>query len=231
MNRTIFLRWVVANILSAVVGFLTGLLLGLVIGPFEMLRAGTTGAVVGFAQWQVLRDYLKDMRSLPWVVVTGMSYGLSVLVVAIVSLGFAMAGAVGMELNKDAVTGFIQLSRETNPYEAVLAMANTFGSARFAAALVGATGGLVVGVAQWWVLRHYVRGSLLWVPIVAVGGLVGLSASLFTSLYTYDGLDNNASLFVVVLSLSPAGIFMFGSVVTGLGLMWLLRASNMKSVV
>jgi len=202
---------------------MAGFVVALVLGGFEMLIFGSMGAVIGFAQWQVLREYFGEMRAVTWVSLTALGYGLSALVLSLVSLGYAMASAVSLELGKDAVLGFIQRANSTNTIEAILALAYSFWSARVGAALIGAMGGLVLGFAQWWVLRNHVRRAGLWILIVAVGGLVGQSVALFTSLYAYDGPDNNASLFLVILSLSPAGIFMFASFISGLGLMWLLR--------
>jgi hypothetical protein len=40
-------------------------------------------------------------------------------------------------------------------------------------ALVGALSGLGIGIAQWWVLRELVEGSLVWIPATAVAWALG----------------------------------------------------------
>jgi hypothetical protein len=223
MNWTILYRWLLANFLGGVVGYLTGLLISTVIGGFSLLIGGVIGAVVGLAQWQVLHDYLPDLRAIQWVSFTALGYGLSLPLLSY--LGAAMAAAASLQVQGDTIQGYIDLANKRNEVEALLAMAVSFWTSRLGAALVGALMGVVLGSAQWWVLRKHVRWAARWLAITAAGGIVGVSAALFASLYVYDRTANNVSLFILGLSLNPAGIFLVGSLITGLALVWLARKS------
>ena len=44
-------------------------------------------------------------------------------------------------------------------------------------ALVGAVTGLGIGVAQWWLLRELIDGSLIWIPATAVAWALGWTVS------------------------------------------------------
>ncbi len=223
MNLTILYRWLLANFLGGVVGYLTGLLISSVIGGFSLLIGGVIGAVVGLAQWQMLRDYLPDLRAIHWVSFTALGYGLSLPVLSY--LGSAMAAAASLQVPGDTIQGYIDLANKRNEVEAILALVVSFWTSRLGAALVGALMGAVLGSAQWWVLRRHARWAARWLAVTAAGGIVGVSAALLASLYVYDRTANNVSLFILGLSLSPAGIFLVGSLITGLALVWLARKS------
>ena len=216
MNWTVYIRWVIANLLGGIVGYLTAFLLSFIIGGFGLLIGGAIGAVVGLAQWQVLRDYIPDMQGSRWVSFTALGYGVSAQLIAF--LGLAMAYTANIEVQGDAVQGFIDLAEARNGLEAILALATSFWSARLGAMLLGALAGAVLGLSQWWVLRRHVQWAALWVPVVAAAGIVGTSAALFTALYVYDGTVNNASILIVGFSVNVAGIFFIGSLITGLAL-------------
>jgi hypothetical protein len=224
MNWTIFLRWVVANFLGGVVGYLTGLLIAVMIGGFHVLLVAAAGAVIGLAQWQVLRDYLGDIRALRWVGVSALGFVLSMSV--FYYLEYAIALAVGLQVSGDTVQGWVNLANEPGSQGAtavILALAGTYPSGLLGAAAVGLLGGAIIGATQWIVLRGHSLGALWWVLANALAGLVGAVAAVYLSMAVYDGPDNIPALFTVDISLSPPGVFIIGSIVTGFSLMYLAR--------
>lgn len=230
MNWTILFRWVLANFLGGVVGYLAGLLFALVVGGFSLLFGGVIGAVIGLAQWQVLRDYMEEMRAVSWISFSALGFGLSVP--ALSYLGYGIAFATGLETGGDPVQGWINLasSRGPNgPVEAMLALVGRFPSALIGAAIVGALAGAVIGTAQLVVLRRHSQWAYWWVPATAIAGLVGTIAALYVSIGVYNGLYDENALFIVSIALSPAGISILGSVVTGLVLARLVERKTHRA--
>ena len=207
-------------------GFLASLLVAMLLGGFSLLIGGVTGAVLGLAQWQTLRDYVDGIQAGRWMAFTALGFGLSVPVLGY--LGYAVAIATGLETTGDPVQGWINLASgrgPVGPLEAMLALVGQFPSGALGGAAVGALVGAIVGTTQFFALRRHMPDAYRWVPSSAAAGAVGTVAALYLGVAVYDGLYNETALFVVGMAISPAGIFALGSIVTGLGLTRLTRKS------
>jgi hypothetical protein len=204
------------------VGYLTGLLIAVVIGGFNVLLVAAAGAVIGLAQWQVLRDYLGEIRASRWVGWTALGFVLSMS--AFYYLEYAIALAVGLQVSGDTVQGWINLANEPGSQGAtavVLALASTYPSGLLGAAVVGLLGGAIIGATQWVVLRRHSSRAMWWVPATALAGVVGAVAAVYLSIAVYDGPDSIPALFTVDISLSPPGVFIVGSIITAFSLVYL----------
>ena len=168
-----------------------------------------TSGTVGQAQWRLLRRYLPKARL--WVRATTIGGSVGLTLAVLVAAGIVMVGS-GTRLGRQGTIGLW-----------------------IAASIVG---GMVVGVAQWLVLRHHVRragwwlaaasvGAATWPAAMAAGWLVGSSASrLLAGLAGSDGIAGSLVALVqwmlggaVAMALSWAG---YGAV-TGIVLVWLLQ--------
>jgi hypothetical protein len=143
------------------------------------------GALIGFAQWLVLRRHLSSAWW--WIIVSFLGWGV---------MGLSSFGVIGwfaprtMRLFPRLVYGVID----------------------------GATLGLILGMAQWWVLRQYVSkawgwiftNSLNWSISLAVGWIVGGLLRRFTQMFLSE-----------VLGLGVTWMLVAG--LTGISLIRLLR--------
>lgn len=219
MNWTILYRWVLSNFLGGVVGYLTGLLFAYIIGDFSLVISAVMGAVVGLAQWQVLSEYLAEMRALRWVGFTALGFAFGWTLFAY--LGYAIAFTTSLETVGDPVQGWIDLSLSRGPLgplEAMLALISTFPSGLLGAAVIGALTGAVIGLSQVVVLRRHAKWAYRWLAAAAATGMAGTIAALYLSIGVYNGQDDFTALFIVSVALSPVGITILGSLVTGLAL-------------
>lgn len=142
--------------------------------PANLLGGAVLGAVLGPAQWLVLRRYISAAGWWVPASIVGLACG--------VALGMAAADALGPIFSTDA-----SIARQSGPgLRPLLNMAATAG-------IGGAGIGLCLGGAQWLVLRREVPGAgrwlvtsaLGWPAALAVGALVlnngGLIAGLLVA--------------------------------------------------
>jgi hypothetical protein len=114
----------------------------LVIGAYE-------GAIVGAAQWLVLRRVLPDLRARSWVGAT--------LVGAVIAW---MLGRV-----PSALADWNGASAQAQPSLAIILLLST---------AAGAALGLILGTAQWFVLRNHVARAGVWIGANALAWAVGM---------------------------------------------------------
>jgi len=161
-------RWVAANALGELVGlggvFLCGFALIAAVGEPRgaatiLLFAGVTialgafeGAVVGYAQWRVLRDLLPALGAAAW---TGATV-----------LGAVVAWLLGMIPSTVASLGESAGGPPPAEPPAAVVMLLAVG--------MGAVGGLVLSFAQWRVLRRHGPGALGWLAANAAAWAVAM---------------------------------------------------------
>src|SRR5438105_10543275 len=70
LRWVVWVRWMLANLLSGVVGYVAAVLIAAILNGYNIFIGGVIGIIVGLAQWQVLRDYAAGIRAGPWVAFT-----------------------------------------------------------------------------------------------------------------------------------------------------------------
>jgi uncharacterized membrane protein YeaQ/YmgE (transglycosylase-associated protein family) len=213
----VWLRWLVANLLGGVVGYLAGSLLAPMLGSFPTLIAGIMGAIVGIAQWQTLRDFVPSLNGSLWVAFTALGFGLAAPMIQLT--GQAMAWTSRM------VPMWEDMVRESNSIRATLELIIDwrYPLAFIGAALTGAAAGLALGIAQVWVLRRYVYDTWIWIAGNIAGGIVGTLLGLMIALLLYPYFEEQyIARVVLILFLVPSGVFLLSSLVTG-GALAMLR--------
>jgi hypothetical protein len=164
------LWWALAAALGGVVG------LGLTAGAAGALAATPllppvqqfilsflSGLLLGTVQWLVLHDYLPQLGWGEWALYTAVSAGI---------IGFFFPAVLaGLDLSALAGTAPANGTALWPPDPALVALAVEL-LRRVAPAIV--IGGALTGLAQWIVLRQYVRGAAWWIPTSALGSPLGL---------------------------------------------------------
>ncbi len=225
----LWLRWLLANVLGGTVGYLAGVLLLAPLGSdsavgqsiLYLLVAVIVGAVLGFAQWQVLRDCLPTLPRRLWVWATGL--GLAVPLMLTGFVGPIMAAAAGV------VTGWQQVALQSGMMVATLGLANSFPAALAAACGTGAVAGLMLGAIQWLALRGYVQNAAWWMAVNLVGGALGMLAGLWIGITIVPARDNTAVWLILNMLVGGPGVFILASMVSGAVLVALLRRSSMST--
>ncbi len=216
MLSAVWQRWVLANMAGEVVGF--GLAAGLgmlsaswlerLAGPTQVMVAIATvvavgtveGAAVGLAQWLALRRSVPTISRRAWLTAT----------VAGAIVAWAVGMAVGTSVGDSA--GMVE------PSGAVMLLIG---------AGIGVAAGVVLSVPQWLVLRQALAHAGWWVPAHAVAWAVGMLVA-FGGMSTIDETTPAA----VVLGIGAATGLAMGALVasvTGLALVWLLRANATRA--
>lgn len=160
-------RWILANALSELIGLGAAAVLAIaaaqllgeredlaihVISVLVMISGGVLeGAVVGYAQWYVLRQPFVDIERRSWVLATMAGAILAWTIGVIPSLVMAATSEAGGQVEEPGVA-------------AVLLMA----------ALMGIAAGAVLSLFQWFVLRRYAKGAGIWIPANSVAWMLGL---------------------------------------------------------
>lgn len=167
-DRLFYLHWILANAVSEGIGLSVTLLTAvlasrmvwpeptraaIVLGALFIVIVGSLfeGALVGYAQAQVLAPRLPRLRRQRWTWATALGAGIAWV------LGLLPA-AVGDLLDHGA-----------------LAEEPSSGSMLLGAALSGAFLGAVLAFPQWHVLRHLVKGAWPWLPANAVAWSIGMT--------------------------------------------------------
>jgi hypothetical protein len=160
-SPSFYFKWIIANALAELVGLGTVALLvmlltprlesGLTFGIALMLFASVSveGLCVGAAQWWVLREQL-SLKAFPWI-------GMTVL-------GGTVAWLIGM------------IAGSTLSFEAETTAVTEPGliMTLLLSGLMGLGLGVMLGTAQWLVLKNYVKRAVWWIPANAVAWLVGM---------------------------------------------------------
>jgi len=167
-------RWVLANAAGELVGLgLTGALgaaaaltieavfgsVAVIVSALLMVLGGTfEGAVVGVAQWLVLRQALTRLSRRSWVAATAIG--------ALIAWILGVLPSTIIELATNGVGG------EGDPAESVAEPDAWL--IYLMAMLVGAIAGPILASAQWHVLRRHVRGAGWWIPANAAAWALGM---------------------------------------------------------
>jgi hypothetical protein len=217
--RLLFFWWVVANIAGVLSGWLAGLgiraLLGLFLGKeapdtFDLgwstangLLSVLEGALLGTAQWVVLRRRLGTLTWRSWAFIVSVSHLASFL------LSFLLSAALLAVLNTFV---FGTISGNSDSLLLSVALSQVTVSAIF---------GAMVYWVQSLVLRRHVSSSYLW---IMAGGIAALLTQSAEQLLSYFAPDRTVlTMFTPILA--PA----LTAVVTGAFLVLLLRDANLMS--
>jgi hypothetical protein len=203
-----YFKWILANALAELAGLGAVALLivllmlrletGITFGLASLLFAAVLfeGLCVGVAQWWVLREWLELTKA--WIGMT--------------MLGGAVAWLIGML----AGTFFGSQNEMTPVSEPSSVMMLTL------AAVMGLAVGALLGIAQWFVLRRYVKRAAWWILANALAWSVGM-AIIFTAI---DFLALTPSFVLAVVALLLTGDVV--GAIHGSMLVWLLRQSVIK---
>jgi hypothetical protein len=217
-ERSLWLRWVLANCIGEALGLGTTALIGAaIVSSFGeetsalatvalaavAVLSGTLveGTVLGTAQWSVLRVPLPRMSWRTWAVAT--------------SAGAFLAWLLGMI--PSTVLSLVADSGGADAAPAEPSKAVVLGLA-FSMGLVL---GPVLGFAQWLVLRRFVSHAALWMPANAFAwafGMVVIFAGIDPAI---SGGFGFLSVAIIALTLACAGAVV--GAIHGLALVWLLQ--------
>jgi len=202
---TLWEAWVAATAIAELVSLVLVLLASTtmkLLGTTELVAVLYTvgllqGIVLGFAQWLVLRHYIKHVGK--WIAVTAIAATIAWLlgIKAIALLSF-----------------FLVLDHAGTAEMRTLALAR-------GVFLVGAWTGGVLGLAQWLVLREHIRRGSWWVFANAIAWACGLLVAFVgTTFMTFDRFDLATALASAANGVT-AGAVVGG--ITGIALLWLLK--------
>ncbi len=162
-----WIRWVAANAVGDVLGLgLVGLITVMLaqilswsvtyvlsIVPLFAAMGALDGAVVGFAQWTVLRSRLHNMRARSWTMATAIGAAIAWFMGTLpATVPFSSEGPVTVD--------------EPIGFGMVTVLAIEMG--------IGAAFGAVLAVPQWLILRRYVGRALWWIPANSLAWLVAM---------------------------------------------------------
>jgi hypothetical protein len=210
----LWLQWTLANVVGEVLGLgLVGAAataMVLTIGEPDtafvrvmmagvMIAAGALeGAIVGYAQWLVLRRRLHRLSWREWVTATAVG--------ALAAWTMGMAPSTLMALNQ---------SVESPPPEMSDAVKYAL------AAVMGAALGTILGIPQWRALRRYVVGASLWMWANAAAWAVGMPMVFIGVGASSVGASALSVALTVVVTIAAAGASV--GAIHGVALLWLLR--------
>jgi hypothetical protein len=211
-------RWVAANSLAETVGLgvtaavavaLAALGAGhrpawLLVALVGTVLAGAfEGAVVGYAQWRVLRVPLPELAARPWVVAT--------------VVGALVAWTLGM-----LPTTLMGMGGEAGAEPAISDAAQLL-----LAATLGLLAGPVLGVPQWLVLRRFVPRASWWIVANAVAWAAGMPL-IFVAAGLLPAEPTTATIVAAVLAACAAAGAVVGAV-HGVWLVTLLRFRRLET--
>ncbi len=169
MSNQFNLKWIVANSLAEMIGFMIGLglssLLWISVGPFSgpgmvlaviVISAPIVGISIGYGQWAVLRHRLPQIARRTWIGATivgaGIFWTFGMVAGASLALGTSMSESGPIEISERMVLFLL-------------------------AAMMGLVLGPTLGVPQWWVLRRWVDKAVWWIPANALAWASGMVAT------------------------------------------------------
>lgn len=158
--------WIVTNAVGELIGLAVPAIIGIgvaegfgstagrtagLVSADAMIVAGALeGAIVGLAQWRVLRRVFSLLDGGQWMGWT--------------ALGAAIAWAFGML--PTVMLSEVHTSADVAPMSGLIKYT--------LAAAMGGVLGAILGISQWHVLRRQVRGAALWVPANALAWMIGM---------------------------------------------------------
>ncbi len=203
---TLWESWVVVMALAQVVGLGIVAIAGTFINSLGTIGTVTVlhlvgllqGIVLGVAQWLVLRRYIR--HSGQWIAVTAIAAMIAWLIGIKASAVMVLVTSLDTTLTAEMKTATL--------------LKDVF--------LLGAWVGGVLGIAQWFVLKHRIRQALWWVLANALAWAVGLGVAFMGAGMMRTGDFSNLK---TALAGAATGLSM-GAVVgaiTGIALVWLLK--------
>ena len=194
-------RWVIANTIAQSIGWFVAAHLSQTIDKFDienlypiLLLIGTLeGLLLGFAQYLVLRRYIQKANY--WILFT--------------TVGVLVSWFMGL-----TVSAVIGLFYAANLHQKITTLINEI-------ALLGAAIGIVIGCAQWLILKAVSKQAIWWVFTNALAFSLGLViAFIGAGIDLSPGLNIHTSLIAVATG-GVIGIAI--SSITGIVLVWLLK--------
>lgn len=199
---TLWEWWVVATVVSEVVGLSIVAVVGATIGQLDsasthgmlLLIGSLEGCILGFAQWLVLRRYIRHAGW--WIFATAVGAVFAWIIGLTVSV--LMAFVYASSSDRIQTTAFIK-----------------------GVIVLGAGVGAVMGFSQWLVLKAHIRNAVWWIFANAIAWSLGLLVAFIGA-----GLLSSAGFGLeTALKVAATGVTM-GAVVggiTGIALVWLFR--------
>jgi hypothetical protein len=185
-------------------GHAAGRTAGLVSADAMIVAGALEGAIVGLAQWRVLRRVFPSLEGGQWMRWT--------------ALGAAIAWAFG-------VLPSVMLGQSEVHVSADIAQMSGMIKYTLAAAMGGVLGA-VLGIPQWHVLRRQVRGAAMWVPANALAWMVGVPVIFAAASSVASGASLPWLMLVAGLAFALAGAIVGG--IHGLVLVWLATPASPK---
>lgn len=212
LDLGIWWRWVVANtvgeLLGFGLGFAAGALLALLVseslGTILLAAAvagGIEGAIVGVAQWTVVRRRLVTIAGRWWVGAT--------------VAGAVVAWCVGMVVGSMAGDALA-----AGPPPSPLLLLAISGA-------LGAVAGLILAAPQWLLLRREVANAWVWAPAQALAWAVGLILA-FVGIDLASAASSPVA-FGVGIGVSGLAMGAAAAAMSGLAAAWLLRGQPATS--
>lgn len=220
-GELIWLVWLVATVVASSAGFVAGSLIDYFSeNPLKpslqnvIIAGALDGALVGFAQWLVLRKsttFTTPIRLWHWVLLTAIAG--SIVWVICLSKSYFVAGCSGCDYGAGIPGIWDSSIREWDLFS------GGFAPDSLLLGLYGGLAGLCMGVLQWVVLRRRVAKSGLWLLSGALGGAIGLV--LLPPLGDESGL-------LLLWVVEGGGVFSCAAFLGGLVLAWWLAQSRME---
>lgn len=194
-------RWVIANTIAQSIGWFVAAHLGQIIDKFDienlypiLLLLGTLeGLLLGFAQYLVLRRYIR--KASYWIFFT--------------TVGVLISWFMGL-----TVSAVIGLFYAANLHQKITTLINEV-------ALLGAAIGTVIGCAQWLILKAVNKQAIWWVFTNALAFSLGLVIAFIGAGINISPELNIHTSLIAVATGGVMGIAI--SSITGMVLVWLLK--------
>ena len=192
-------RWVLATTIAEVVSLAVICVLSVAVSPFGYVRGvltliGTTfGIVLGFAQWLVLRHYIRHSRRWIFATTIGSLFAWFTGLTIITVMAFVYAGASGDGTTAALIKGVV---------------------------LLGGGLGAILGFCQWLVLKSEIRFSMWWILANALAWALGLLVAFVGVGMVPSGLTIQTALITAATG-TAMGTVVGG--ITGITLVWLFK--------
>jgi hypothetical protein len=216
-------RWVMANAVSEAIGLtVTAVVAIAATSAFEkpekgrygifavtvlvILAGAFEGLVVGIAQWFVLRQLIENLSAPLWVKATVLS--------ALIAWTLGMMPSTIISLTETATT-----EAPTPPSDLII-----YGLS----ALMGLVFGLILGAAQFWVLRRHLQRAGWWAVANSVAWAVGMPIIFVGAGSMPESQFSWVSVLIGVITCTVAGAVV--GAIHGLFLTWLLSLPRVSGI-
>ncbi|MEA5572701.1 hypothetical protein [Calothrix sp. UHCC 0171] len=195
-------RWILATSIAEVIGLAIVAVVSLVVTHFGYIQGtfilvGTLeGIVLGFAQWLVLRRYIK--HSTRWIIATviGALFAWFTGLTISALMAIAYAGVSDITKNQAFIKGLF---------------------------LLGAGLGTMLGFCQWLVIKNQIRFSILWIVANAIAWAVGLFIAYVGVGMVQENFSLQTALVTAVTGTAMGAVI---GGITGTALVCLLKSSQ-----